>query len=513
MFGEKLITSIYTGTLCIKMISGSPVYADELRPNILIFLTDDMGSHLGALGTKGLKTPVFDQLAESGILFTLGNAPSAISSPARTTILSGMYASQHGVWRNVFPLEPTNNSEIPNEARNALLTNLPPAVVHEVDRPAHWWPAPHLGPVPRILDTKSTLNTVLKDGGYYLGMTQKHHIGYPNRFPFDYFWKWGTPPNYVTGAQPSNYVGMKDFLKRSGNAPFFLFANLTFTHRPYHRFERLTAIERTNPADVDVPPTLPDTQKTREDIAAYYDTIRIMDEQAGEILAALRDSGRLDNTIIIFMPDQGAEYNRGKCTVYEGGITIPIIISGPGIQSRGRVDEMISQIDLAPTLIEMAGLPAPVNMTGYSFKKYLSGEMKQSPRKYSFGLFNQPVRNLTVDYPSRSIRNDRYKYILNTNPERTYELTPDMDTPGSPWFNIAYGELMKNAKQFPVAYESAQALFKRPKEEFYDLQSDPYELNNLIEAKLSGEQQQILNELKSRLKLWMDECSDQGNVM
>lgn len=483
----------------------------DKRPNFILFVTDDMGRHLGALGTAGLETPKLDALAEEGVLFRNAYTSTATCSPSRTSMLSGLYPSEHGVWHNVFPLAPTDNPDRANETVNVLQRHLGKRPIDGFNQLAQWWPAPGRGPKPVALNDRPTLNTVLRDNGYYLGMTQKHHLGYPHRFPFDYYRKWGPYPQAGKWSTPSNYAGMSDFLRHAGDKPFFLFSNLTFTHRPFHEFRGLTGIERTDPAAVEVPPVFPDTPKVRQDIARYYDTIKVMEEHMKEILAALEDSGKLDNTYIIFTSDHGAGFFRHKNTVYEAGIAVPLLISGPSIKGRGVTEEFAEVTDLMPTVLELAGIEPPADLSGVSLVPFLTGEKEGTGKTQVFGLYHQPLPNYSSEYASRSVREGRYKYIRNLTPDREFVSAADMITPGPPWFNLTYGESQKTEGE--RGKDLIHALENRPAEEFYNLENDPWELNNLLQGDLSPEEQKMVDHLRTSLDEWMLSKNDPGIML
>lgn len=510
------------------------------RPNIVLFMTDDNLGELGILGTKGLLTPNLDRLAQEGVLFTKANNPTATCSPARTTVHSGMYANEHLVWHNVFPLTPHHEPGRPlNWVRNDMAGNLA-GEVHSFNRLEQWWPVPNKdGRRPTVLDDKPTLNTILRDQGYYLGLTQKHHLGYPHRFPFDYFRMWrpgldraDNPPGHKT-----YYHGMREFMDNAGDQPFFIVVNLTWTHRPFPNFEGITRLPMPDPDAIELPPFLPDTPLVRKDKAIYYTTIQACDEHAGEVIAAIQDAGRYLDTIFIFQPDDGSTFLRHKNTCYETGITLPLIMKGPGIERLGIREDLVCATDLAPTLIDMLGLPVPEHMSGISIREFLAGEADSTGRNYNFGVYHQPLPDYTTEYPTRSISDGRWKYIRNFAPEREYRAAADSNTSGTPWYNFTYGEILRIAAENPefMAQIDKQStvellregrgdllslvvrdrMFNRPAEEFYDLQNDPWELNNLLSDshRMSREERRAMEHMRTTLAEWMSERNDTGLMM
>lgn len=505
--------SVSAVAMALPAIGWPREYPGPKKKNVVLLLTDDMGMHLECLGTRGLQTPHLNALAKRGVLFKTANAPCATCSPARTTLLSGQFPNEHLVWHNVFPLEPHHVEGKPMNWAQNILRQKKEGVLHSFNQMGDWWPAPQAGRKPDTLDNQPTLNTILLEQGYYLGLTQKHHIGYPHRFPFDYFRKWRPGLDRTGGENPSYYKGMEEFIQLAGEKPYFLMANLTWTHRPLWHFNGITRLPEPDPAEVEVPPLFPDTPEVRADIAAYYKTIQACDEHIGEIIAAVEAAGQLEETIFVFTPDQGPGFHRYKNTCYEGGISVPLIIAGPGIKARPGISEaMFSHADLAPTLLDMMGLPVPDSMSGFSAKAFFSGETQRTKRQYEFGVYHQPLPDYSSEYPSRSISDGRWKFILNHAPERNYEQAADMRTPGAPWFNKTYGETIRLGEAAPRPFEVLQKLTRRSREEFYDLKADPYEMENLLETPsvMSEAQKQVHEKLKAELKKWMDARGDNG---
>jgi len=235
-----------------------------------------------------------------------------------------------------------------------------------------------------------------------------------------------------------------------------------------------------------------------QDWAAYMDTCRYTDRLVGQVVDTLKESGQLDNTVILFMTDHGISHARGKQFLYDEGLHVPLVISGPGVPSGVTRDDLVEHIDIAALSLGLAGIEIPSSMEG---RDILADDY--TPREYVFAARDRCDE--TVDH-IRSVRTKRFKYIRNYLPERPH-LQP-----------CAY----KDKKSILVALRAAseagrlsdlqqQLLFSptRAPEELYDLQQDPFELNNLAD---DPQQKKTLASLRERLNQWVEETGDQGAV-
>ncbi len=466
------------------------------RPNFLLLLTDDQSYHLSMVGTPGMHTPNIDSLAKRGVFFTKAYAAAASCSPCRSAILTGMYPHSNGHWRNtVTPLMNDPDSEFSRQS-----TKVDPVGVHE-DLP--------------------TLIELLTENGYLTGITEKFHLSPPWKFPFNF--------RYAAVNTPSSqYQSAKDFLDKSKNDPFFLEVNIGNTHRPYKSPKKQANLPPVSPDKVVIPANWPDTKITREDYAEYLTTVEQADAVIGEVLKALNESGRAEKTIIIYTSDQGFCYHRAKATTYEWGVHIPLSFTGPGIKSNIQTSELVSHIDLTPTVLDFAGITIPATVQGISLKKFLSGKAKTTGEHFVFSEHNAHGPSEEEYYPTRTVTDGRYRYIRNLQ----NEIVPDYPierfvtdaafanknkglawtcldaTPGGNWGNRAFADIINNKESFPVQYELLKATFFRPKEELYDLEKDPYEMKNLAGLE---EYRAKVAKLGSVLDQWMNNTNDDGD--
>ena len=285
---------------------------------------------------------------------------------------------------------------------------------------------------------------------------------------------------------------------RPKDMPFFSVINLFVTHESqcWDIDEPLTH----NPDKAKLPPYYPDTPIVRRNWARYYDRISLMDKQAGNILKQLKDDGLADNTVVFFWSDHGMGLPRGKRWPYDSGLHVPLIVRWPGeVKPSSACHDLINLIDLGPTVLSIAGIEIPSYMQGRAFL----GEQKGEPRKYVFG--GRERMGHTNDEFIRSVRDKRYRYVRNFMPERPYaqripymEKMPIMQE----WRRLnAEGKLKGPQKLF---FQGT-----KPPEELYDIEADPYEVNNLAD---SPQYKHVLERMRTVLERWMEDTNDLGRI-
>jgi len=240
-----------------------------------------------------------------------------------------------------------------------------------------------------------------------------------------------------------------------------------------------------DPAEVALPAFLPDNPHNREQMAMFHGAIRFMDVHVGRIVDALDEAGLTDSTIVVFTTDHGMAFPRAKSTLYDAGIGVTLIIRlpaaiGPGGQVR---DELLSAVDIRPTLCALAGAPVGQGVQGRSFAPLLTGEQGYQPRAEAFSEKNYHDH---FD-PVRCVRTDRYKYIRNCRDSIKALLPCDIEL------------------HFPHRSRRPDLREPRPAEELYDLQADPGEEANLID---SPNHAAVRDDLRVRLDRWMAETDD-----
>jgi hypothetical protein len=314
-----------------------------------------------------------------------------------------------------------------------------------------------------------------------------------------YFCTNHTKTDYQFKAPFTAWDKGRDWRDRPGDTPFFSVINLTASHESKNwprKNEKLIH----DPAKVSVPPFYPDTPIVRQNLARYYDNVTRMDEQAGEILRRLKADGLSDSTIVFFWGDHGRGLPRCKRWCYDSGIHVPLIVRWPGgIKPNTVCDDLISLVDLGPTVMSLASNEVPPYMQGRAFL----GRQKCAPRKFIVAGRERMDKN-SYDHV-RCIRDKRYKYIRNFMPEKAYAQP------------IPYRDKMPIMQEWrrldaEGALSGSQKLFFRkpkPKEEFYDTLSDPHEINNLID---SPEHSGRIVKMRAQLQKWSEQTGDLGGT-
>jgi len=425
------------------------------RPNIILFTSDDHSyGDLGCFGNPHVQTPNLDRFASEGALFTQMYSPSAVCMPARAAIMTGLYPHTSGGYR--------------------------------------------FGP---LVKGTPTLVALLKQAGYFTGVIGKCHLDPKELYPFDYVWttpNWGGAPTH----EPEPFgEHMKEFLAAAGDKPFLLYANSSDPHRRWPNEGQGRGVRmvmgKKSPHTMDkvvVPGNLPDIPEVREDLVCYYDAIWQLDATFGAVWDELVNSKRADDTLTMFMGDNGIGLPMAKTTVYLAGVHLPFILRWPGVVKPGsRVDAKCSFIDIAPTCLDAAGAPVPRTMQGRSFLPLLQGKTT----KHRDEIFVSHTDHAVSSYPARGIITDRWQYIYNLRPEVKFE----SDARGSKTFRT----MVKLSENDPAMAERVKAYHYRPREELYDIQADPWEQKNLAGK---PEHAKVQKELYDRLRAKMTEIKD-----
>ncbi|HEV7279651.1 MAG TPA: sulfatase [Pirellulaceae bacterium] len=409
------------------------------RPNFVVVILDDVSpDDLGCYGHPHVKTPNLDAWAKEAMRFDAAFLTCSSCSPSRCSILTGRYPHATGA-----------------------------AELHQ--------------PLPR---DQATIAGLLKRAGYYTACAGKWHLGEPAKKDFD----------LVVGGGPSGCEKWTETLaERPKDRPFFLWLAALDAHRPYPS----DAIDQPHTAeDVFVPPFLPDVPATRKDLAQYYDEISRADSYFGEVLDELRRQGVYENTFVLFMADNGRPFPRCKTTLYDSGVQTPFVVSFPPLTGDGSVNrQLVSSVDLAPTIAELAGLPAQPTFQGRSLTPTLK-DAKTGVRDYVFAEHNWH------DYRAfeRSVRDDRWLYIADAAPHLTG--SPPADAVRSPTF-----EAMVELEQKGDLPEPQRGCFvaPRPAEGLYDVVADPHQLTNLASDPAHAE---TLEKLRGVQQAWARETGD-----
>jgi arylsulfatase A-like enzyme len=401
--------------------------AEQSRPNVLWITCEDIGPHLHACGDNYSVTPNLDALAARGQIYMNAWSNAPVCAPARTTIITGMYP-------------PSTGAE-----HMRSMTSLPAGM--------------------------KMYPQFLREAGYYCTNNSKE----------DY--------NLEKPGQVWDESSNKGHWRNRGKGrPFFAIFNLGQTHEGQIRRRPHTLVH--DPAKVRVPAYHPDTPEVRHDWAQYYDNITTMDAHAGRILDDLRKDGLADDTIVFFYGDHGSGMPRSKRFPFNSGLNVCIVVSVPekwrhlapsGYKIGSKSDRLVGFIDLAPTMLSLAGIKAATYHQGQAFM----GKYEQPERPYNYGFRGRMDERYDM---MRTVRDKRYVYIRNYMPHKIYgqHVSYMFETPTTQVWKKLYDEgKLKPPKTY--FWET------KPAEELYDLQNDRDEVNNLAK---SPQHQETLKRLR-----------------
>jgi uncharacterized sulfatase len=402
-----------------------------------------------------LQTPTFDRIAAEGVRFSNAFVNSPSCTPSRAAMLTGMHA-----WM--------------------------------LETGVHLW-----GALPVEFDTYTD---ALERSGYLVGYSGK---GWGPGY-LEETGRSNNPAGRIVVGQgpgriwdsPDRVASFEVFLaRREEGQPFHFWFNTSEPHRPY---EWQSGVRRgMRLEDVVVPPTLPDTEETRTDLADYYYEVESFDLVAGDLLAHLEEIGELDNTIVVMTGDNGMPFPRAKMTLYDLGTRIPLAVRWPSRGSGGRVvEDFVTLADLAPTLLDAAGIEPSAAMSARSFLSALESEDSgwlDVDRTRAFSSIELHCGR----YPMRAVRSPEYLYVRNYEPDRPINVCADYwesEAGQSPtWISV-------------LALDSTSAMYqrivgRRPPDELYDLAADPYQLNNVAgEAGYASVRDRLASELEAELR-------------
>jgi N-sulfoglucosamine sulfohydrolase len=421
------------------------------RPNVLWLIAEDFGNHLSCCDTKEVRTPNLDKLAAEGVRYPRFYCTAPVCSPSRSAFMTGMYQTTIGAHNHRAHRD--DGYQLPDGVR--LLTDR----MHD----AGYYTA-NVRHLPRELGFKGTAKT-------------DWNFTPPDR-PFDSD-RWADLPTHQ---------------------PFFAQINFQETHRKFN------APKRADPARVEVPPYEPDHAVTRADRAAYLDAAAELDRKVGLVLKQLEADGLADSTVIVFFGDNGQAHVRGKQFCYEEGLNVPLIVRwpkkfpAPKHYKAGTVDDrLLMAIDLAPTMLWLAGADKPAKMQGEAFL----GDRTGKPREYVFGARDRCDETV---FRLRTVRDNRYRYIRNFTPDRPFLQANEYKEKQYPVWNLLK-ELNAAGKLTPA--QARLCAPTMPEEELYDLEKDPHEIDDLAGK---PEHRATQERLRKVLEEWIESSNDQGRT-
>lgn len=428
MHRRTLLKGMAAATAAAATPAGAAPSSGRQR-NILLLISDDQGLDLGCYGTP-VQTPRIDRLAEQGTRFTHGFAAVSSCSPSRAVIHTGLYSHQNGMY----------------------------GLQHDVHHQS-------------LLDGIETLPSLLRRVGYATALVGKKHIGPDKAFPFEAEL---VPERSGIRDVREMAVAAASFIRSTNDRPFFVTVAYSDPHRaatdygndrPWPGVKPVTY----DPAKAHIPSHLPDLLAVRQDLAEYYESLSRLDSGVGMLLDLLTESGRADDTLVIFLSDNGRPFPGAKTNLYGPGLHLPLIVRAPGSAASVN-DAMVSWTDIAPTVLDWAGVAPPAyGLSGTSLLPIL-GEQGDPARDAIFA--SHAFHEINQYYPMRAVRTRTHSYILNLAHPLDYPVAGDVA--GSPSWKAILAD-----PAIPLGKRSQATYLKRPAEELYDLTSDPDELVNL----------------------------------
>jgi N-sulfoglucosamine sulfohydrolase len=437
--------------------------------NVVLFVTDDQGLDAGCYGNSVIKTPHLDALATDGTRFRYAYCTTASCSPSRSVILSGLYSHATGQ----YGLEHGYN---------------------------HF----------RSMENLQTLPVIMRNAGYRTARIGKFHVGPERTYKFD----------VQLQADARSPVEMAEkcraLIEDESDQPFFLYFCTSDPHRggatadvphtpdafgnkpPGQSYPGVEPVHY-DPADVIVPPFLPDTPTCRAELAQYYQSISRADAGLGRLIEILKHAGRYEDTLIIFISDNGIPFPGAKTSAYEASLRLPCVVRDPGSERRGVVSEaFVSWVDIAPTILEFAGVPAQrrAKMHGRSFLSILDNEQ---PDGWDEIYASHIMHEVTMYYPMRVVRSGRYKLIWNIAHPLPFPFAADL------WRSATWQDALQHGDDFQYGKRTIKSFINRPAFELYDLEADPDEVHNLAD---DANHRDTLQALKKKLRDWQKRTRD-----
>ncbi len=417
----------------------------RLGGNVILYVSDDQGRNdAGCFGNTVVRTPGLDMLAAGGVRFSRAFCTTPSCSPSRSVILTGLHNHATGQYG-----------------------------LQHADH--HF----------QCFDNVRGLPVLLGDAGYRTAIAGKFHVGPEPSFHFQRTIGHGAPSEMAESC--------RGIFEEKSDTPFFLYFCPTEPHRPFKR-EGSAPVD---PAAVRVPEYLPDTPECRAELAAYYGSIERCDSGLLRLIELLKETGRWEETMIIYVSDNGAPFPGAKTDLYEPGVNLPCVVRHPDATARGVVcDGLVTWADITPTILDYAGVEPPKKgFHGASFlPSILSGEAGARGEVFLSHTFHE----VTMYYPMRCVRGMRHKLIWNIAHQLPHPFASDI------WGSDTWQAFLKSGAEV-YGRRRVDAFLHRPEYELYDLETDPDECVNLAEA---PEHRELLDAMKAKLRRFQEETKD-----
>ncbi|MCA9109170.1 MAG: sulfatase [Planctomycetaceae bacterium] len=462
---SRIIMLLFCFLACIW---SPPAVAD--RPNVLLIVSEDNGPELGCYGDPYARTPNLDRLAAAGVRFENAFVPYSVCSPSRACFLTGLYPHQNGQIGLATHKFAMYDAETPN------------------------------------------LASILRDHGYRTGLIGKLHVNPESAFPFDF--RAIPSANFNRKQSVDEYAAeAARFFEQTGDSPWFLSVNFPDAHLPFLRQASGQPTQPLSAADVTPMPWVGmNSARIREQVANYYNCLARLDHGVGLLLAEFERSEQTRNTIVFYIGDHGAQFPRGKGSVYEGALRVPLIVRWPHVAEPGQIrEDLVSTVDILPTVLCAAGIEVPENLPGYSLQPVLTGSKPAKWREYIFGFTTGSFPRAC--FVQHAIRDQRYKLISSPCPG-----TENLDA--GTYLDEQHQHFVVSGattEEQAMALDFVQAALKRwshpPRYELYDLKKDPNEWYNLAtDPEYEAVKVRLISALRDLQKRTRDPFLDQANV-
>lgn len=459
-----------------------------MRKNIVLLIADDLGQYVGCYGCPSIKTPNIDALAASGTRFTSAFASTASCSGSRSTIFTGLHTHENGQYGlNWFR--------------------------------SHFQTFQHIDSAPRLFN----------QAGYLTGIVGKVHVGTEEVYPWTVREESGTRNVAWVADRAEDFFSQA---KEEGK-PFFLTVGYIDPHRDIstrggfgnheEQYGTRVPLLDVKPGDVEVPRWLTDIPETRAELVEYYKAINRLDTGIGLVYAALERQGLLDSTLIVFTSDNGPPFINSKTTLYDAGIHLPLVVRQPGSKAGVVNPNMVSFVDILPTLLDWAGLDVNLKAAldskvkpdvkhgrnvvspprlGRSFLPIISDSALLAEPEWQHEVYGSHTFHEMQNYwPTRILRSRRYKYHRNIAWRLDFPFAADL------YASDAFEGIRNMAPPVMVGQRTLKDYIFRPPEELYDLENDPDEVRNLAESQ-DAQHQELLIDFREKVTEWQRRTRD-----
>jgi N-sulfoglucosamine sulfohydrolase len=482
---NKLIQVLPLSVLAAAFPAVNEAQVDR-PPNIVMIVSDDHGlDDLGCYGNMAIKTPNLDALAEEGIRFTNAYCTSASCSASRSVILTGLYNHANGQY-------------------------------------GHEHSFHHFS----TFENVRSLPVILADNGYSTARVGKYHIAPESVYFFE---------NVIPGNQRNPHemaLNSRAFLNANRNKPFFLYFCTSDPHRgggvveddPYrpdrfgNRDEGYEGINETyfSPDEVEVPWYLPDTPATRSELAQYYQSVARMDQGIGTLFKILKEEGLWENTVVMYLSDNGIAFHGAKTNLYDPAMRLPFIVKMPESKNSNTVtDAMVTWADLTPSILDLSGVldkeleyrksipeepswAVPASHDDFHGTSFLSVLNNPDTGGYDEIFASHTFHEITMYYPMRVVENREFKLIWNIASGLSYPHASDL-WESSTWQYLIESDIDTYGLRPVTDY------LERPPFELFHMAADPYETVNLA---FNPDYAGILEEMKQRIRYYQEKTGD-----